>query len=138
MPQQQAPKPGARKTLRVCFETAEGFRKEYHQNIARGVLFVPSDDPYAPHEKIDLVFDLTFCDASTVVSGEVVVVIDPVLAEAGGTSAGISLRLTEDASNLRLELEKLSGISLREKAPARVGDRRRGGAKRVRRRHPNR
>ncbi len=124
MPQQQAPKPGARKTLRVCFETAEGFRKEYHQNIARGVLFVPSDDPYAPHEKIDLVFDLTFCDASTVVSGEVVVVIDPVLAEAGGTSAGISLRLTEDASNLRLELEKLSGISLREKAPARVGDRR--------------
>ena len=124
MPQQQAPKPGARKTLRVCFESAEGFRKEYHQNIARGVLFVPSDDPYVPHEKIDLVFDLTFCEASIEVSGEVVVVIDPVLAEAGGTSAGISLRLIEDASNLRLELEKLSGVSLREQAPAKVGERR--------------
>ncbi len=124
MPQQQAPKPGAPKTLRVCFETAEGFRKEYHQNIARGVLFVPSDDPHVPHERIDLVFDLTFCEASIEVSGEVVVVIDPVLAEAGGTSAGISLRLIEDASNLRLELEKLSGVSLREQAPAKVGDRR--------------
>ena len=51
-------------------------------------------------------------------------VIDPVLAEAGGTSAGISLRLPEDASDLRQKLEEASGISLREQTSARGGDRR--------------
>ena len=123
-PQQQAPTPVARKTLRVRFETAEGFRREYHQNVARGVLFVPSDDPHVPREEVDVVFDLSFCEKSTPVSGEVVVVIDPVLAEAGGTSAGISLRLTEDASELRKKLEEASGISLREQTSPRAADRR--------------
>jgi Tfp pilus assembly protein PilZ len=123
-PQHQVPKPAARKPLRVCFETAEGFREEYHQNIARGVLFVPSDDPYAPHEKIEVVFDLRFSGTSTSVSCEVVVVIDPVLAEVGGTSAGISLRLIEDASDLRRKLEELSGISLGKRARSRAAERR--------------
>jgi Tfp pilus assembly protein PilZ len=122
--QHQVPKPAARKELRVRFETAEEFRKEYHQNIARGVMFVASDDSHAPHEKLDVVFDLSFSGRSIAVSGEVVVVIDPVLAEAGGTSAGISLRLGEDASDLRRKLEELSGISLGKGTRSRVGDRR--------------
>ena len=123
-PEQSAPKPGARKALRMRFESAERFRKEYHQNIARGVLFVPSDGPHAPREKIDLVLDLGFSGKSISVSGEVASVIDPPLAEAGGTSAGVSLRLLEDASRLRSTLEELSGLSLGERAPSGVGQRR--------------
>jgi hypothetical protein len=122
--QHQTPTPVDRKTLRVCFESAEGFRREYHQNIARGVLFVASDEPHAPQERVEVIFDLTFCEASTSVWGELVVVVDPVLAEAGGTSAGVSLRLTEDASDLRQKLEEASGISLREQPPPRAADRR--------------
>ena len=130
MPQSSIPphrvsKPRARKELRVCFETAEGFCEEYHQNIAKGALFIPSEDSYAPHEKVDIFFDLAFAGTSTSVSGEVVVVIDPVLAEAGGASAGISLRLVEDPTDLLAKLERLSGISLSERARSRVADRRR-------------
>jgi Tfp pilus assembly protein PilZ len=123
-PPQQVPKPSARKVLRVCFETAEGFRKEYHQNIARGVLFVPSDDSHVPHQKVDIVLDLGFSGTSTSVCGEIVVVIDPLLAEAGGTSPGISVRLIEDAADLRRKLEELSGISLGEPTRSRVAGRR--------------
>ncbi len=50
--------------------------------------------------------------------------IDPALAEAGGTPAGISLRLFEDASDLQRQLEELSGISLGERARSRADDRR--------------
>jgi Tfp pilus assembly protein PilZ len=121
---QQVPDPGRRKTLRVCFETAEGFRKEYHQNLARGVLFVPTDDLHARHETVDIVFDLEFAGKSISVCGEIVVVIDPMLAEAGGTSSGVSLRLIEDASGLRRKLEELSGISLGESAGSKVAGRR--------------
>lgn len=123
-PQHQAPKPAASKTLRVCFESAEGFRKEYYQSIARSVLFVPSDDLHAPHEQVEVVFDLAFAGESTSVPAEIVVVIDPVLAEAGGTSAGVSLRLIEDASNLRRRFESLSGIRLGKVTRSRIGDRR--------------
>jgi Tfp pilus assembly protein PilZ len=89
----------------------------------QGVLFVPSDGPHAPREKIDLVLDLGFVGKSISVSGEVASVIDPPLAEAGGTSAGVSLRLLEDASRLRSTLEELSGLSLGERAPSGIGQR---------------
>jgi Tfp pilus assembly protein PilZ len=123
-PQHPEAKPASRKAVRVRFKTADEFRKEYQQNLVRGVLFVPSDGAHVAREKIEVVFDLGFCGKSTSVSGEVTVVVDPALAEAGGTSAGISLRLVEDESELRRKLEELSGISLRERMPSRVGDRR--------------
>jgi hypothetical protein len=123
-PPQQVPKPAVRKAIRVCFETVEELRKEYHQNIGRGVLFVPSDGSHVPHQEVDVVFDLGFAGTSTTVSGEITVVVGPSLAEAGGTSAGVSLRLMGDASDLRRKLEELSGISLRERVASRSGERR--------------
>jgi Tfp pilus assembly protein PilZ len=129
MPQQpisqhQDPMPGSREELRVRYQSADAFQEEYHQNVSKGALFIPTEAPYLPRERVDVVLDLAFCGKSISVSGEVVVVVDPVLAEAAGTSAGISLRLTEDVKVLRPELEKLSGISLDERAQARVGERR--------------
>jgi Tfp pilus assembly protein PilZ len=124
IPQHQDPKPGSREGLLVRFESLDAFREEYHQNLANGVLFIPTKASYTPREKVEVVLDLAFCGSSTSVSGEVAVVVDPVLAKAGGTSAGVSLRLIGDASDLRSKLEELSGIALVERAPSRVGDRR--------------
>jgi len=123
-PQFRESEPSTRSDLRVRFESVDAFREEYHGNIGKGALFVASEDPHAVGERVEVQLDLEFCGASLVVPGEVVVVVDPVLAEAGATSPGISLRLTEDTSELRRKLERLAGVSLDEKRPGRVGDRR--------------
>jgi Tfp pilus assembly protein PilZ len=109
----------------VRFESLEGFRDEFHQNIARGALFVPTVDPFAPHQTVDVTLDLAFCDKTLSLSGEVIVVVDPALAKVGATTPGISLRLTESVSALRERLEDLTGLDLAQPAPAHLADRRR-------------
>jgi Tfp pilus assembly protein PilZ len=111
--------------LLVRFESPEGFRDEFLQNIARGALFVPTVEPFAPHQTVDVTLDLAFCDKTLSLSGEVIVVVDPALAKVGATTAGISLRLTEAVSALRKRLEDLAGLDLAQAAQARLADRRR-------------
>jgi Tfp pilus assembly protein PilZ len=110
--------------LRVRFESVEGFRDEFHQNIARGALFVPTLEPYAPHQNVEVTLDLAFCDREISLSGEVIVVVDEALAEVGATTAGISLRLTETASALRLRLESVTGMDLAQPPPTNRSERR--------------
>jgi Tfp pilus assembly protein PilZ len=111
--------------LLVRFESPEGFRDEFHQNIARGALFIPTVEPFTPHQTVDVALDLAFCGEGLSLSGEVIVVVDPALAKVGGTTAGISLRLTEAVPELRKRLEDLTGLDLTQSAPARPVDRRR-------------
>jgi Tfp pilus assembly protein PilZ len=111
--------------LLVRFESPEEFRDEFHQNIARGALFAPTVDPFAPHQTVDVTLDLAFCDKTLSLSGEVIVVVDPALAKVGATTPGISLRLTEAVSALRERLEDLTGLDLAQPAPAHLADRRR-------------
>ena len=110
--------------LRARFESAEAFRDEFHQNIARGALFIPTVEPYAPHQTVDVTLDLAFCDTELSLSGEVIVVVGRALAEMGATTAGISLRLTEAASALRLRLEGLTGLDLAQLTPTSRAERR--------------
>jgi Tfp pilus assembly protein PilZ len=114
----------SRSQLRVRFESAEELRDEFHQNIARGALFIPTVEPYGPHQTVDVTLDLAFCDRSLSLSGEVIVVVDRTLAEVGMTTAGISLRLTEAAPALRLRLEGLTGLDLAQPAPTNRAERR--------------
>jgi Tfp pilus assembly protein PilZ len=110
--------------LRVRFESADGFRDEFQQNIARGALFVPTVEPYAPHQNVEVILDLAFCDRELSLSGEVIVVVDEALAEVGATTAGVSLRLIEAASALRLRLESLTGMDLAQPPPTNRAERR--------------
>lgn len=136
MPQQPIPPqpprhPAGRLELRVRFESADALQREYRESLSQGALFVPSEAAYAVGEPVDVVLDLDFTGASTRLSGEVAVVIDPDLAEAAGTPAGISLRIRDDAEDLRRRLARLSGISLTERVRRGGSDRRaaeRGGA----------
>jgi len=123
-PQRRGPEPGSRADLHLCFESAEALREEYSQSLANGALFVRTQASHAPREKVEVVLDLAFCGKSTSVSAEVVVVIDPALAEAGGTSPGVSLRLVESVSKLRSRIEELSGISLEERPRSMPSERR--------------
>jgi len=120
-----APESDSTQRILVRFESAEHFREEFHRNISRGALFVPTVAPYAPHQTVDVSLDLAFCNAELSLSGEVIVVVDPALARAGATAAGISLRLTEPAPALRKRLEGLTGLDLAPPAPKNAGERRR-------------
>lgn len=123
IPPHPLPEPSQRADLRVRFESADALRREYLESIAKGALFIPSEDPYAVQEMVEVALDLVFTGAATRVCGEVAVVIDPALAEAGGTPAGISVQIADDPADLRRRLEELSGVSL-------AGRARRGGADR--------
>jgi Tfp pilus assembly protein PilZ len=116
---------GSPPQLLVRFESPEGFRDEFHQNIARGALFIPTVEPFTPHQTVDVALDLAFCGEGLSLSGEVIVVVDPALAKVGATTAGISLRLTEAVPELRKRLEDLTGLDLTQSAPAHPVDRRR-------------
>jgi Tfp pilus assembly protein PilZ len=116
---------GSPPQLLVRFESPEGFRDEFHQNIARGALFIPTVEPFTPHQTVDVALDLAFCGEGLSLSGEVIVVVDPALAKVGATTAGISLRLTKAVPELRKRLEDLTGLDLTQSAPAHPVDRRR-------------
>jgi Tfp pilus assembly protein PilZ len=122
--QRRGPEAGSQEELHLRFESAEALREEYSQNLASGALFVRTEAAHAPREEVEVVLELAFCGRATSVSAEVVVVVDAALAEAGGTSAGVSLRLLESVSKLRSRLEELSGISLEERPRSMLGERR--------------
>jgi Tfp pilus assembly protein PilZ len=111
--------------LLVRFESAEEFRDEFRQNIARGALFIPTVEPYAQHQTVDVTLDLAFCGETLPLSGEVIVVVDPALAKVGATTPGISLRLAEAATALRSRLEEFTGLDLEQPASTNRAERRR-------------
>jgi Tfp pilus assembly protein PilZ len=119
------PESGSSQRLLVRFESPDDFRDAFHQNISRGALFVPTAEPYAPHQTVEVTLDLAFCKAELSLSGEVIVVVDPALARAGATTAGVSLRLSGSSSALRERLEDLTGLDLAPVAPPNLADRRR-------------
>ena len=75
-------------------------------------------------DKVEVLLDLAFCGRSTSVSAEVVVVVDPALAEAGGTSAGVSVRPLERVSALRSRPEEPPGAPPDARPPSPPGQRR--------------
>jgi Tfp pilus assembly protein PilZ len=94
------------------FESMQEFRSEFSENISRGVLFLPTVDAYEPHQIVDVMFDLAFCSEQVIVAAEVVAIVDPALAAAGATPAGISVRFSDSTSELRKRLEELTGLIL--------------------------
>lgn len=112
-----------RRTLRVSFTTLEEFRAEYKQNLARGGLFVPSQDEMELREEVEVELELEFRGASFQLVGEVVSVVPAALAAQGGTP-GAALQLVADAEELRQTFEPVVG-RIPDPDPGRqVGERR--------------
>jgi len=112
-----------RRTLRVTFETLEQFRQEFQANLVRGGLFIPSSAPVALREEVLVELDLAFRGASFKLPAEVVGVVSPELARAGGTP-GIAVQISTSAEDLRRELAAIVGQVPAPDAGRQVGERR--------------
>lgn len=96
----------------VRFESMDDFIREFRDNISAGALFVPTPEPYAPKQLVDVTLDLAFCDQKVSLPAEIVAVVDPALAEAGETMPGISVRFRASLSELREQLTSVTGLVL--------------------------
>ena len=111
------------RTLRVTFETLEEFREEFQTNLVRGGLFIPSNAPVALREEVLVELDLRFRGASFKLPAEVVSVVAPELAQAGGTP-GIAVQVTMSAADLRREFAPIVGQVPAPDPGRQVGERR--------------
>jgi Tfp pilus assembly protein PilZ len=96
------------RTLRVAFATAEDFRREFEANLARGGLFVPTDQPAELREEVLVELDLAFRGSRVQIPAEVVAVVPPELASAGGIP-GVALQLLTPAAELAERFEPILG-----------------------------
>jgi Tfp pilus assembly protein PilZ len=99
---------GSRRKLLVSFETLEGFRREYRENLSRGGLFIPSLEAVAVREEVEVQLDLSFRSASFRLRAEVVSVVPEELAHVGGTP-GVAVQLLNTPEELRCEFEPIVG-----------------------------
>jgi Tfp pilus assembly protein PilZ len=110
-----------RRTLRVAFQTAAELRRELETNLARGGLFVPSREPAELREEVTVEVELAFHGTRVRLPAEVVAVVAPELAHAGGTP-GVAVQILEPAAAIVARFAPLVGAPA--PAPAH-GERRR-------------
>jgi Tfp pilus assembly protein PilZ len=100
--------------LRVPFDDLEAFRREFETHIARGGLFVPTLERFAPRELVEVQLELRFCAAEPVLEAEVVAQLRP----AAGNLGGIALQLLEPTPALRARLAALTGLPVHPDRPS--------------------
>lgn len=69
--------------LAVAFADLESFCREFHENLAKGGIFVPTEQSAELRSRVEVGIDLKFCHKHIVLEGEVVHCIPPELANAG-------------------------------------------------------
>jgi len=77
--------PPPERTLLVCFESAEAFREEYESNLANGGVFVATDEPFELREAVSVQLQLDWSGERASLRGEIVHLVPPEIAAAGGT-----------------------------------------------------
>jgi hypothetical protein len=98
--------------LRIQFERADEFRREYDRNIAKGGAFVPGASDLELREVVDVEIVLPFCDQRCTLEAEVVHVVDAATAPTP-SAVGAAVQFLRPAPELRDELAgllKLAGI----------------------------
>jgi len=110
--------------LLIRYESAEAFRDEFHRNLAKGALFVPTLGAYSPSDRVEICLDLAFCRKSLAVPCEVVAAVDEHLAAAGDATPGVSVRVVESSAEFRRRLEAATGMQLGERREASQRERR--------------
>jgi hypothetical protein len=109
--------------LRLRFDTAPEFAREYRENVSRGGAFVPGASDLELRTTVQVVLELGWCGESVQLSAEVVHVVPPELAAAGGT-AGVAVQFQIPAPELRALLGRFAeggGATKPDPIPAEPG-----------------
>jgi Tfp pilus assembly protein PilZ len=99
--------PSSLRCLRLRFDTAPAFAREYRENVSRGGAFVPGASDLELRTAVQVVLELGWCGESVQLSAEVVHVVPPELAAAGGT-AGVAVQFQTPAPELRALLGRFA------------------------------
>lgn len=94
--------------LAVTFDDLESFGREFHSNLTKGGIFVPSEETHELRSVVDVGIELRFCNEALVLSGEVVHCVPPELASAGAVP-GVAIQFERPVSELRALFKGLVG-----------------------------
>lgn len=92
-------------TLRVEFDTADAFRREFEANIASGGLFVPRDEPLPLRAMVRVELVLLWADERVELDAEVVHCVPPELA-ASGARPGVAVQFQAAGTELQTMLAR--------------------------------
>ncbi len=91
---------------RLCFATAEIFHREHTDDLASGGVFVETTETFVLREAVVIELVLQFCNQKVALDGEVVHIVPPELAGAGG-QPGIAVQFRGAPSEISRKLEPL-------------------------------
>ena len=95
-----------RRTLRVEFECAETFQREYASNLSNGGVFVRTDEAFEPREVVEVELAFPYAHRSLTLAGEVVDIVPAGMTALGGT-AGIAVQFSLRVQELRRRFDRL-------------------------------
>lgn len=93
--------------LRLSFESAEAFQREYDSNLSNGGVFVQTDGAFALRDAVAVELAFEYAGRSIVLDGEVVHIVPPQMTSIGGT-AGVAVQLQMPVQELRDRLGELA------------------------------
>ena len=94
--------------LVVVFAELDAFRREFHENLSKGGIFVPTEQSAELRSRVEVGIDLHFCQKHIVLEGEVVHCVPPELANAGAVP-GLAVQLDKPVKELRDIFARLVG-----------------------------
>jgi Tfp pilus assembly protein PilZ len=91
---------------RVHFATAELFHREHTQNLANGGVFVETEERFELRDAVTVELVLQFCNQKVAIDGEVVHIVPPEMASAGGRP-GVAVQFVGAPSEVSRKLAPL-------------------------------
>jgi len=98
------------RTLRVDFAAAEVFHREHTANLANGGVFIETQEEFLLREPVAVELVLGFCNKSVTLDGEVVHIVPPEMAKAGGRP-GIAVQFNGSPAEVSRKLAPLAAAS---------------------------
>jgi Tfp pilus assembly protein PilZ len=94
------------RVLRISFEDAATFQREYLQNLVNGGVFISTTQDLELREAIRVEIVLAFCKKKLGVNGEIVHRVSREMAQVGGTP-GVAVQFEGSVQQIRQQLEPL-------------------------------
>ena len=94
------------RVLRISFEDAAGFQREYLQNLVNGGVFISTPQAFELREAVSVEITLAFCKKKLRVNGEVVHLVPREMAQVGGAE-GVAVQFEGSVQEIRRNLEPL-------------------------------
>ncbi len=94
------------RVLRISFEDAAAFQREYLQNLVNGGVFIATDQAFELREAVRVEIDLAFCKQKLRVNGEIVHRLPREMGQVGATP-GVAVQFEGSVQEIRQQLEPL-------------------------------